>query len=281
MDSKELPIELLIAIPAYNEEKEIPQLLGLLKPWKKDVVVIDDGSTDQTAKCVIEHGFHCISLGSNQGLGSVYSTVKRYAVEKGYTHILAIDADGQHDTVHIPEFAEKLKQFDLVCGNRFHMTSELSERKIASNLFAILLFKEFLNIKLPDAACGFMAMKLDVIPDDSSISRFEIIYELRARHALSGKECGFVPIAAIYHPDDPLNTDILEIRGLIKTVSRYHSSKDLISIMESINNGSDFSITISGFRFEAKFNGSDAYHFSTDIQRARDYFTSINSLNNK
>ncbi len=276
MDIPAPSIKLLIAVPAYNEEKDLPHLLEQLEPWKEDVLVIDDGSLDQTAKCIIEKGFKFMQMETNQGLAMFYRNAALHASKNGYTHLLAIDADGQHDTSYIPAFREKLHQYDLVTGNRFHFTEGLSGSKIASNLFAILLFKEFLNISLPDVACGYMGMKLEVIPDDDTISRFEIIYELRARHALAGKHCGSVRIPAIYHPNSQMNTNISEIDGLIRAVSRYNSSPVLTSILESIRCRSDFSISLSGFEFESVFNGTGAYRFITNDQKAREYFTVVN-----
>lgn len=273
--------QVLIAVPAFNEEKGISMLLEGLESWKKQVLVVDDGSTDNTAKIASGKGYTCISVESNQGLAMFYRIAKTYASDNGYTHLLSIDADGQHDTRYIPEFIEKLTRYDLVSGNRFHNTSGISERKISSNLFAILLFREFLGIPLPDAACGFMGMKLDVIPDDHRISRFEIIYELRARHVLAGREIGFVRIPAIYHTDDPLDTNISEIKGLIRTVSRHHPAQELNRILNSLDSKSDFNIRLSGFQFESVFRGHDAYHFRTELAHAKEYFRSINSNHNQ
>jgi glycosyltransferase involved in cell wall biosynthesis len=224
--------KVLIAVPAHNEEHRIPRLLELLEPWKKDVIVVDDGSIDRTASLVLDSGFNCFSRKTNLGLAGFYATAKVYASRKKYTHLIAIDADGQHDTGYISEFVKELQHYDLVSGNRFHDISGIAESKVASNLFAILLFKKFLNITLPDVACGFRGMELSVIETSKSVSRFGIIYDMLIQHSLCGKLTGFVRIPAIYHANDPLNTDISEIKGLISAIYKYHPAPELNSISE-------------------------------------------------
>ncbi|MEI6434850.1 MAG: glycosyltransferase family 2 protein [Bacteroidota bacterium] len=262
MKKPEKNIHALIAVPAYNEEQNIPKLLTLLEPWKKDVIVIDDGSDDLTVSLARDRNFFCFTRESNLGLSAFYSTAKDHAIKHNYTHIVAIDGDGQHDPQYIPEFISALQHYDLVSGNRFHDISNIPASKIASNMFAILLFKKFLNIALPDVACGFRAMKLAVIADDTKTSQFGIIYEMLAQHALSGKQTGFVRIPATYHSNDPLNTKISEISGLLATISKYCKAPELNSINESIKSKTDFRISMFGYGFEAFYQFPDAYLFS-------------------
>lgn len=268
-------IRVLIAVPAYNEEKNIPYLLDLLEPWKKDVFVIDDGSNDGTASCVREKGFRCFSRESNLGLTGFYATAKAYAEQNKYTHLISVDGDGQHDPGYISTFIDELQRYDFVSGDRFHDISGIPDSKIASNLFAILLFKKFLSITLPDVACGYRAMKIKVIPNDSSASQFGIIYDMLVRHALSGKPTGFVKIPAIYHAGVTMNTNISEITGLLTTVGMYHPSPELKRIIESIQYKNNFRINLFEFEFEAEYDSSGAYCFNTDIRQAKNYFNSI------
>jgi glycosyltransferase involved in cell wall biosynthesis len=112
-------INALIAIPTYNEAQKIPKLLEQLEAWKKDVIVIDDGSSDETIAAVERMGFNCFSRGSNVGLSGFYQTAKKHASAHNYSHLIAIDGDGQHDPQRIPEFIHSLQYYDLVSGNRF------------------------------------------------------------------------------------------------------------------------------------------------------------------
>jgi glycosyltransferase involved in cell wall biosynthesis len=275
-------IRTLIALPAYNEEQHIGDVLMQLGQWKDDVIVIDDGSTDNTARLVTGLGFRCHSLQINSGLTAVYTLAEKLAVTNKYTHILTLDADGQHDAQYIPAFLKAMEKYDLVLGSRFHATDLIPESKIASNLFAILLLREVLNIALPDVSCGFRGWKTgqlfsDSIPgNEPAISqRFGIIYEMLLKHILKGKQAGFVNIPAIYHHNDPLNTKITEIAGLLSMVHKYKNSNVLQSVIDDVLNKRNFSLHLSGFRFDAILVSDDAFVFKTEITDARQFFKSI------
>jgi len=255
-------VRALIAIPAYNEEQNIQNLLAKLGTWKKDVVVIDDGSEDKTASLVRESGFTCLSRESNLGLSEFFRTAKEYGLRHDYTHLIALDGDGQHDPQYIPQFIKALEKYDLVSGNRFADLSGIPASKIASNMFAAHLFKHFLNLTFPDVACGFRGIRLTDLPDNLIMSRFGIIYDMLIQHALSGKQTGFVGIPVIYHNSDPMNTKSSEISGLLSAVSLYTPSSELRILMESLKNKNDFRICLSGINFQACYQPPDAYLFT-------------------
>ncbi len=261
MNNPEKNIQALIAIPTYNEDRNISDLLCLMEAWKQDLIVIDDGSDDQTVRVVKDMGFTCLSKESNEGLSGFFSTAKLYAVNKKYTHLVALDGDGQHDPGYIPEFIRALAHNDFVSGTRFGDVSEIPASKIASNFFAIHLFKKFLNLNFPDVACGFRAMKLTALPEKIEVSRFGIIYDMLIQHAITGKSTGFVPIPVIYHPGDPLNTKIPEIDGLLSAISKYNPSPELSGIMDSVKHKTEFRIRLFDLIFEARYQEPDAYFF--------------------
>ena len=92
--------ELLIIIPAYNEEKNIAPLLEQLAEPEissyADVLVVDDASTDSTRDIVQRYGFPVVSHVYNLGYGSGLQSGYKYAVLKGYSYVIQMDADGQH-----------------------------------------------------------------------------------------------------------------------------------------------------------------------------------------
>ncbi len=235
-----------------------------MEPWKKDVIVIDDGSDDQTVGTVTGMGFTCLSKESNEGLPGFFSTAKSQAVKNNYTHLVAIDGDGQHDPGYIPEFLQALAQYDFVSGARFGDVSDIPACKVASNFFAIHLFKKFLNLSFPDVACGFRAMKLTAIPETTGLSGFGIIYDMLIQHAFTGKPTGFVPIPAIYHPGDPLNTKIPEIDGLLSAISKYNPAPELASMMDSVKHETEFQIRLFDVIYKASFQEPNTYLFSID-----------------
>lgn len=113
---------MLVVIPAHNEEKNIAATVrGLLGHARLDYVVIDDGSTDGTARVCAENGFNCVSLGRNAGLAGAVRAGCRYAAERGYAYVMQFDGDGQHraeDALRLASHAAD-HGLDVVCGTRF------------------------------------------------------------------------------------------------------------------------------------------------------------------
>jgi glycosyltransferase involved in cell wall biosynthesis len=267
----------LIVVPAFNEERHIVDLLGRLGSWKADVLVIDDGSTDRTAELVKRAGYKCFERGINLGLTAFFATAQEYASENGYSHLISVDGDGQHDPYYIPEFINALQQHDLVSGDRFHDLAGIPDSKIASNLFAILLIRKYLGITFPDAACGFRAAKRSIFSETGFVPGFGIVYEMMIKHVLEGHTPGFITIPATYHPGDPGNTGMAEILGLLSAVMHHHPDPELTEIATLTKMKSGFRLDLSGLSFEARFEEPEAYRFSTDQHQARLLFNLIHN----
>lgn len=122
--------ELLIIIPAYNEEKSIgavlDELLGLPILATADVLVIDDASRDDTAKLARARGVQVITQIYHMGYGAALELGYRYAVRHDFSYVIQMDADGQHDVSNVMKIFERLRtpdeagnDPDLVLGSRF------------------------------------------------------------------------------------------------------------------------------------------------------------------
>jgi hypothetical protein len=113
----------LVFIPAWNEEENLPAVLeGLHERLPDvDVLVVDDGSTDNTAEVAREHGAEVLSLGTNQGLRVGIAAGYRWACERGYSFCGRVDADGQHPAVELARLLERVRsgECDVAIGSRF------------------------------------------------------------------------------------------------------------------------------------------------------------------
>lgn len=98
----------LVLIPAFNAEKTISSLIDQISAFipGKDILVVDDGSTDRTYQLAAERGANCIQHKKNKGKGEALKTGFEYAVEQGYSGVITLDADLQHDPKFIPEFLQ-------------------------------------------------------------------------------------------------------------------------------------------------------------------------------
>ena len=119
--------ELLIIIPAHNEEKNLPSVFADMKAQSvfdyADVLVINDASTDDTARVIEESNAKCLNFIYNLGYGNALQAGYKYAMEHGYTYLIQMDADGQHDVSNIPVLYNELRKEpnspDVVLGSRF------------------------------------------------------------------------------------------------------------------------------------------------------------------
>lgn len=142
--------ELLIIIPAYNEESNIAVLLQQMDKENlkeiADILVIDDGSTDRTRQKAENMCCVCVSGIFHQGYGSALQTGYKYAVKEGYSYVIQMDADGQHDICNIRLLYEALQREDdmgrkpdIVLGSRF-MQGSSSYPISGIRMFTIRLF---------------------------------------------------------------------------------------------------------------------------------------------
>lgn len=122
--------EVLILIPAYNEEQNLPLVFEGIRENGvdrfADVLIVDDFSTDRTAEVARRNGAACISLLFNLGYGNALQMGYKYASEMGYRYLIQMDADAQHDPCNLPVLYEALQtpcddgvMPDLVLGSRF------------------------------------------------------------------------------------------------------------------------------------------------------------------
>lgn len=113
----------LVIIPAYNEEKNIENVIeNVIKeaPFC-DLIVVNDGSTDNTREIVKKHGLDVVSHPFNLGYGVAIYTGFLYANSKKYDAVILMDADGQHSAKDIIKFIRKMKDkdSDLIIGSRY------------------------------------------------------------------------------------------------------------------------------------------------------------------
>ena len=151
----------LIVLPALNEEHSIEKIIAEVKAALPDVgvLVIDDGSTDQTSLRARESGAQVARLAVNLGVGGAMRTGFRYALRNGFDVVVQVDADGQHNPADVPELLRQLDRADLVIGARFAGKGDYKARgprRWAMKVFSVVL-SGISGTKLTDVTSGFKA----------------------------------------------------------------------------------------------------------------------------
>ena len=130
--------DLLIVIPAYNEESNIEKVVDrLIKGFPQyDYLVINDGSRDRTGEICRARGYEFLDLPVNLGLAGGFQAGLKYAAKKGYRYAVQLDGDGQHRPEYLEAMMKKMEEgYDIVIGSRFVGAKKpLSMRMIGSRL---------------------------------------------------------------------------------------------------------------------------------------------------
>jgi len=153
---------ILIVMPALNEQASVATVIGQVREAlpEADLLVVDDGSADETARLAREAGAHVARLAVNLGVGGAMRTGFRYAAARGYDVVVQVDADGQHDPEELDALLSGLDEADIVIGSRF--AGKGSYKAVGPRKYAMvvlsLVFSWLAKTKLTDITSGFKAM---------------------------------------------------------------------------------------------------------------------------
>lgn len=148
--------EYLVIIPAFNEAKTIVGVIHSLQKARFQVLVVDDGSSDETARLAESTGAEVIRLIYNIGAWHAIQTGMRYALKKNYNYVITFDADGQHLAESVPRLIQQMTQHpcDLLiasCTERGDLSRQLSWR----------FFKYLAGLNINDLTSGLRLYNRD------------------------------------------------------------------------------------------------------------------------
>lgn len=160
--------DLLIVIPAYNEEENIETVVTFIqeKYSRYDYVVVNDGSRDRTADICRQNGYELLNLPVNLGLAGAFQAGLKYAYVKGYSYAIQFDADGQHRPEFIEPMLERIKEgYDIVIGSRFvNLKKGNSLRMVGSKMITVAI-KMTTGIRVSDPTSGMRMFSRSMIKE--------------------------------------------------------------------------------------------------------------------
>jgi len=157
--------ETWVVIAAFNEAKVIREVVSEVVRAGWCVVVVDDGSRDDSAAAARVPGAVVLRHRINLGQGAALQTGIDYALRRGARSIVTFDADGQHDANDIPLLIEALADADIALGSRFLGRVEgASQRRMALLRTATAVSNGLSGMKLSDAHCGLRAFRASAAP---------------------------------------------------------------------------------------------------------------------
>ena len=197
------PLKVCVLIPAYNEAKHVGAVVREVLEYCPDVVVIDDGSPDETDRVAAEAGATVLEHVHNQGKGAALQTGFDYARANGYDLAITLDADGQHAPSDIPAFLQAYERTHspVLVGNRMGNVADMPWNRRFVNRFMSDLLSRVMGQYVPDSQCGYRLYHRSAFPEglyDAHSRRFAAESEILLRLALQGRKIGAVAIQTIY-----------------------------------------------------------------------------------
>lgn len=158
----------LAALPVYNEVDFVDEILDQVVQFAGDVLVVDDGSTDGTAKrLAARRDIHLITHPTNRGYGAALKSAFEFTLEQGFDGVVTLDCDGQHQPKRIPAFIDMARSADIVSGSRylhhFEGDSAPPEERLLINRRITADLNRRLGLELTDAFCGFKAYRSEAL----------------------------------------------------------------------------------------------------------------------
>ena len=195
----------LLILPIFNEEAYLPEVLKSLCQVKEvDILVVDDGSTDETPRILKEAKIDSlIRHETNQGYGKSLIDGFEFAKEKGYPYLMTMDCDAQHEPEYIPAILKELKGFDVVSGSRYLPDSphinQPPEDRVEINRIVTKLLIEHTGYGLTDSFCGFKGYRVEAL---AKLKLTEYGYGLPLQLWIQAQRAGLsvkeIPVPLIY-----------------------------------------------------------------------------------
>jgi glycosyltransferase involved in cell wall biosynthesis len=157
-------MNVLVAIPVYNEERHLANVLREVRRYCGNLLVVNDGSTDRTTELLTqEPGVQVVTHPANRGYGAALISAFAFAIDRGADILVTMDCDGQHEPARIPVLLEAIHDADIVSGSRYlrdfrQDTPAPQDRRHINRLVTQELNDSF-GLRITDAFCGFKAYR--------------------------------------------------------------------------------------------------------------------------
>ena len=218
-------MKIAIGIPAYNEEKNLPSLIIQLKKKFNEIIVCDDGSTDQTKEIAEKIGAVVVSHSKNLGYGSAIKSIFLKAKEINADILVTFDADGQHRIEDIETVLRPIlnNEADIVIGSRFLGNPQNIPKYRKFGIKAITgLTNISTGTKISDAQSGFRGYNKqvlsEIIPSDSGMG---ISTEILIKSSKKQFKISEVPITIKYEGDTSTHNPVYHGTSVILSTLKY------------------------------------------------------------
>ena len=207
-------------VPSRNHYRAMGEIVAALRMAGLPVIVVDDGS-EEPARTALgrlhdpDGGVTVVRFGESRGKGGAVCRGFELAAARGFTHVVQIDADGQHDVAALPRFLELAEKYPgaVVSGQAVFDSSAPSSRRFGRWITHVWVWIETLSCRIPDTMCGFRVYPLDavmrVLAEENVGKRMDFDTDIVVRLFWRGVPVAPVPVRVTYPPENVSNFDTL------------------------------------------------------------------------
>lgn len=216
-------MKLCVIIPTHNEAKEISGIVREVKDQGLEVVVVDDGSQDNTALLAQEAGAVILRSPTNQGKGASLIKGFVYALSRDFDAVITMDGDGQHLPQEIPYFIRLAGSSPaaIFIGNRMLKKRNMPLLRLFTNRLMSWFISFLAKTRIPDTQCGFRLIKREVLEKVTlRTAKYETESEILIKAARLGFKIESVPIKSIYRGEKSQINPLLDSLRFISFIFR-------------------------------------------------------------
>lgn len=212
-----------VVIPTYNEAGAIADLVRQIQGLNLEVIIVDDGSLDNTSQIAIDCGATVLRNSVNQGKGASLIKGFSYALDNDCDAVITMDGDGQHLPSEIPYFLRLAAYSDngIFIGNRMLKRKNMPFIRVLTNKIMSGLISKIARQNVPDTQCGFRLIKRPVLEKiNLRTCKYETESEILIKAARLGFKIESVPIKTIYSGEKSQINPFVDTLRFIKFIFR-------------------------------------------------------------
>jgi glycosyltransferase involved in cell wall biosynthesis len=216
-------------IPAYQEEKHVAGVVVRTRAQLDHILVVDDGSSDETALRAREAGAEVIVHPHNRGKGDTIKTGLHYWFDRGFEYVVILDADGQHRPEEIDRFIAAASQPDgakFFVGNRMNDVARMPALRRFVNRYMSNQISNLCGQVIPDTQCGFRMLHRELIPEMfGGAERFDYETEMLIFASRKGYRIDSVAISTVYSDEVSSIHPVRDTIRFFQLMRRYKALK--------------------------------------------------------
>ncbi len=221
-------MKICVVIPAYNESKEIAPLVSGVRRHCPEVLVIDDGSKDNTAEIAEANGAIVFKNRKNQGKGTSLIAGFNYMLKHDFDAVITMDGDGQHLPEEIPNFIKTAVYSDngIVIGNRMVQRMNMPGLRVLANKFMSWIISLMVGQDIADTQCGYRLIKRGVLEKlVLNTSNYDTESEILIKAARLGFKIESIQIKTVYQGEKSQINPFIDTLRFIRLICREMWSK--------------------------------------------------------